>query len=96
MLHREWVAAAIVCQGEVLEGKTKEPSKGISELLPGYISTILGAGQDSDPPTALTGPFQFPFGLLSQSCLQIPQPPLLPTHTPLLSRILPLPHLSGM
>ena len=82
--------------GGVLEGYIKAPIQGLPELLPEYISPILGSGQDSGPPTALSGPSQFLFGILSQIFLQGPQLPLLRIHPPLLPRLKPFPYLSGM
>ena len=59
------------------------PPHGITELLPGYINPILGAGKDIDSIAALAVIFQFPFDLLSYSRLQFTQLPLLPIHNPL-------------
>ena len=56
----------------------------------------MGALQDSDPPTALTGPLQFLFGLLVQSCLQRNQLPLLPIYPALLPCLTFLLHMSGV
>ena len=94
MLHRKRVAAAITFQGGILEGYIKVPPYVIPKILPGHISSILVSGKYGDPPIYFTGPFQFLFGLLVQSCLGSPQLPLLPIHPPLLLRLAPLLHLS--
>ena len=48
-----------------MEGYIKATPKGVPEILPGYVSNILGSGQYGDTPTSLTCPFQILLGLLS-------------------------------
>ena len=56
----------------------------------------MGSGKGSEPPTALAGTSQITFGLLAYSCIQVPQTTILPIHPPLMTRLRPLPHLSGI
>ena len=77
-------------------GYIKGIPQGIPELLPGWISPILVAGQDSEPPTTLTGPFQFPYVLLYQIFLQGHQLPLFSIYPTLLTHLTPLLNLSVM
>ena len=73
-----------------------ELPQGILEIIPGYISLVLGAWQDSDPPTTLSGPFRFPFGVLAYSSLQGPQLSIISIHPSLPSCLVSLPRLSGV
>ena len=66
MIHCKLFYAAIACQRVIMEGYIKPPQQGLNELLHGYVSTILVYGKDGDPPRALAGPFQIPFGILDQ------------------------------
>ena len=64
VINRKQVAATITCQGDILEWYIKATPQGVHEILPGYISPILGVEKDGDPPTALAGMLQIPFGLI--------------------------------
>ena len=66
ILHRKWVSAATAWQGGVSGGgRLRHHPQGVPELFLGYISPILGAGQDGEPPTSPLGKFQLRLALLA-------------------------------